>query len=154
MPEPVKQRLQRYTELLEEIDNQSERLMRLEASMTAPRSPNMDGMPRAGHGTDQIGAAIARKEAVEVSLKETVAEADREYWQLERAVKQLRKAQERMVLRLRYFDRCTWTDITDVLFGRRPDYDDKLESYTRRAQRIHGAALMSLEKIFQENPQI
>ena len=85
-------------------------------------------------------------------LKEIRAEADREYWQLERAVKQLRKAQERMVLRLRYFDRCTWTDITDVLFGRRPDYDDKLESYTRRAQRLHGAALMSLEKILQKNP--
>ena len=154
MPEPVKQRLQRYTELLEEIDNQSERLMRLESSMTAPRSLNMDGMPRAGHGTDQIGAAIARKEVIMADLNEIRAEADREYWQLERAVKQLRKAQERMVLRLRYFDRCTWTDITDVLFGRRPDYDDKLESYTRRAQRIHGAALMSLEKILQENPQI
>lgn len=154
MPEPVKQRLQSYTELLEEIENQSERLMRLEASMVSPRSPNMDGMPRAGHGTDQIGAAVARKEAIKVSLRETIAEADREYKALERAVKQLRKAQERMVIRLKYFDRCTWAAITDVLFGRRPDYDDKLGSYTRRAQRIHGAALMSLEKILQENPQI
>lgn len=153
MPEPVKQRLQSYTELLEEIENQSERLMRLEAAMTAPRSPNMDGMPRAGHGTDRIGAAVGRKEAIEASLRETIAEANREYTILERAVKQLRKAQERMIIRLKYFDRCTWADITETMFGGREDYFDKLESYTRRAQRIHGAALMSMEKILQENPK-
>lgn len=143
----AKQRFQNYIDLIEEIENQNERLLRLAESMSTPRASRLDGMPRAGRSADRIGSAITKKEALEANLKDAVAAAEQEYHELERAVCKLRRARERMVIRLRYFDRCTWPEVTEAMYGAREDFDDRLESYTRRAQRIHGDALVALDRI-------
>ena len=58
----IKERLGKYTRLLREIDNQYERLGRMEISMAAPPGPDMTGMPRgSGTPTDRTGMMVLRK---------------------------------------------------------------------------------------------
>ena len=110
MPEPVKQRLQRYTELLEEIDNQSERLMRLESSMTAPRSLNMDGMPR-GTGTgDPVLAIVSQHLALKEKYLQLLGELSRAQSEIEDLINVL-PPRDRVLMRLRYIQGLQWEEV-------------------------------------------
>ena len=71
----IKERLGKYTRLLREIDNQYERLGRMEISMAAPPGPDMTGMPRgSGTPTDRTGMTVLRKMELEEQIKERLAE--------------------------------------------------------------------------------
>ena len=48
---------------------------------------------------------------------------------------------------MRYFDRMSWPDVCEALFGDRVDYIEKYDSYMRRTLRIHGAALVGLAEL-------
>ena len=144
--QPVtKERLIKYVDMLEELENQRERLLRLEHSVSSPHSPGFDGLPRAGGDPDKIGIALSQKEMIEESIRETELTVKKEFKELEKAVRRLKKAEERMVIRLRYFDRYSWQDVAAAMFHKQKDYVDKEESYIRRVQRIHGNALLSLK---------
>lgn len=60
--EIMKTRLQEYRNLNREIENQIERLERLETKMYSPSSPNLSGMPKAPSCVrDKFADNIARK---------------------------------------------------------------------------------------------
>lgn len=147
----IKERLGKYTRLLREIDNQYERLGRMEISMAAPPGPDMTGMPR-GSGTpsDRTGMMVLRKLELEEQIKERLTEEREERAALEAMIRQVENPDERAVMRLRYFDRADWDGICAVLFSDRQDYLERIDSYQNRTYKAHGRALLRMAEILKE----
>ena len=147
----IKERLGKYTRLLREIDNQYERLGRMEISMAAPPGPDMTGMPRgSGTPTDRTGMMVLRKMELEEQIEERLAEEREERAALEAMIRQVENPDERAVLRLRYFDRADWDGICAVLFSDRQDYLERIDSYQNRTYKAHGCALLRMAEILKE----
>lgn len=144
----IKDRLAAYTAMLRDIDNQLERLDRMEMTMASPPGPDLTGMPR-GSGTpsDRTGMMVERKMELEEQIDRIKAEEKQERNAIEGLILQLSDPDERAVIRLRYFDRAEWPDVTFALYGNRPDFTDKADAYQRRMYRVHGRALLSLAEI-------
>lgn len=144
----IKDRLAAYTAMLRDIDNQLERLDRMEMTMASPPGPDLTGMPR-GSGTpsDRTGMMVERKMELEEQIDRLKAEEKQERNAIEGLILQLSDPDERAVIRLRYFDRAEWPDVTFALYGNRPDFADKADAYQRRMYRVHGRALLSLAEI-------
>ena len=148
----IKERLGEYTRLLREIDNQYERLGRMEMTMAAPPGPDMTGMPRgSGTPTDRTGMMVLRKMELEEQIKETIAEEQKERASIEAMIQRVKHPDERAVLRLRYFDRADWESTCGVLFGDRRDYVDRVDAYQNRTYKAHGRALLRLAEILKES---
>ena len=147
----IKERLGKYTGLLREIDNQYERLGRMEISMAAPPGPDMTGMPRgSGTPTDRTGMMVLRKMELEEQIEERLAEEREERAALEAMIRQVENPDERAVLRLRYFDRADWDGICAVLFSNRQDYLERIDSYQNRTYKAHGRALLRMAEILKD----
>jgi hypothetical protein len=147
----IKERLGKYTRLLREIDNQYERLGRMEISMAAPPGPDMTGMPRgSGTPTDRTEMMVLRKMELEEQIEERLAEEREERAALEAMIRQVENPDERVVLRLRYFDRADWDGICAVLFSDRQDYLERIDSYQNRTYKAHGRALLRMAEILKE----
>lgn len=147
----IKERLGKYTRLLREIDNQYERLGRMEMTMAAPPGPNMTGMPRgSGTPTDRTGMMVLRKMELEEQIEERLAEEREERTALEAMIQQVENPDERAVLRLRYFDRVDWDGICAVLFSDRQDYLERIDSYQNRTYKAHGRALLRMAEILKD----
>ena len=147
----IKERLGKYTRLLREIDNQYERLGRMEISMAAPTGPDITGMPRgSGTPTDRTGMMVLRKMELEEQIEERLAEEREERAALEAMIRQVENPDERAVLRLRYFDRADWDGICAVLFSDRQDYLERIDSYQNRTYKAHGRALLRMAEILKE----
>lgn len=141
----VKARLRRYSDLLDEIDMQRQRLDRMRAECGSPRSPRYDGMPKA-KGSDPDW--VHREAMMIIRLEERVADDEareaEERRDLERMVSKVPRAMERAVLRMRYFDRCDWEWIAFAVYGDKEDYFDRADEYRQRVYRRHSDAVLSL----------
>nr|UVY64828.1 MAG: Protein of unknown function (DUF722) [Bacteriophage sp.] len=147
----IKDRLAAYTAMLRDVDNQLERLGRMEISMAAPPGPDMTGMPRgSGTPTDRTGMMVLRKMELEEQIEERLAEEREERAALEAMIRQVENPDERAVLRLRYFDRADWDGICAVLFSDRQDYLERIDSYQNRTYKAHGRALLRMAEILKE----
>lgn len=148
----IKERLGEYTRLLRGIDNQYERLGLMEMTMAAPPGSSMTGMPR-GSGTpsDRTDLMVMRKMELEEQIKETITEEQKERASIEAMIQQVKRPDERAVLRLRYFDRADWDGICAALYGDRQDYLDRLDSYQNRTYKAHGRALLRLAEILKDS---
>lgn len=146
-PQTIKERLKEYTAMLREIDNQIERLERMEELMTSPTGPNLTGMPRAsGNTSDKMAMQVAKKVDLEETIKKAINKERKEHEALENMVQNIKKPDERAVIRLRYFDRAQWPDICKLLFAETEDFDKNMENYMRKTFRVHGTALISLSE--------
>lgn len=134
----IKDRLAAYTAMLRDIDNQLERLDRMEMTMASPPGPDLTGMPR-GSGTpsDRTGMMVERKMELEEQIDRLKAEEKQERNAIEGLILQLSDPDERAVIRLRYFDRADWESTCGVLFGDRRDYVDRVDAYSGMAVRDH-----------------
>jgi len=134
--------------MLREIDNQIERLEYIEATMSSAASPELSGMPKSpGVKNDRTAMLVIRKMELEETIKEAIdAEAD-ERAAIELLIQQLKKPDERAVIRLRYFDRAGWSEICKMLFNEAEDFEENVDNYMRRTFRLHGKALVNLEAI-------
>lgn len=137
----IKDRLAAYTAMLRDIDNQLERLDRMEMTMASPPGPDLTGMPR-GSGTpsDRTGMMVERKMELEEQIDRLKAEEKQERNAIEGLILQLSDPDERAVIRLRYFDRADWESTCGVLFGDRRDYVDRVDAYPGSMVMIHGVA--------------
>lgn len=140
--------------MLREIDNQIERLERMELTMTSASSSNLSGMPKSpGVKTDRTAMIIIRKMELETTIKEAIEAERQERAEIETMLMRVKKPDERAVIRLRYFDRAGWPEICEILFGESDDFEDNMENYMRRTFRIHGTALISLAEEAGEDPR-
>lgn len=146
----IKERLKRYAKMRDDIDNQIERLARLEESMGTPSSPNLTGMPRSPGVSNPVEAKVMRKLELEAEIKERIRAEAQERRSIEALVKQMEKPTEMAVIRLRYFDGAEWSAICDFLYGKRDDFEEDLERYMYNTYKTHGRALLSLSELLEK----
>lgn len=150
--EAIKNRLVEYRERERDIDNQIERIERLEMKMTSIGSPTISDMPKAASPShDKIGSMIAQKEELETCIREDIKKQESERIEIEGILKKLKHSDERAVIRMRYFDGASWNDVMDMLFGSRNDFLDREDTYLRRTHRIHGSALLNMAIYIEES---
>lgn len=148
--EEIKERLADYTAMLRHIDNQIERLERLEATIGSPSTPNLSGMPSGGgDGTSKIERQVVRKLELEENIKAAIQRERAEYKELAAMVEQMKNPDERLVIEMRYFDREDWPNICEALFADKKDFEEKVDNYRRRTYLVHGSALLSLSYIME-----
>ena len=122
----IKDRLKNYTRLLQEIENEEERLelMKLETP--------------GGRLTE------AKRARLESELETMLGEEKEQHAALECLVSRLDDPDERAVIRLRYFDQREWDSIVNAIYGARVGLCENPEKFKRRAQKLHGHALLDL----------
>lgn len=146
--ELMRKRLLEYRNLNREIDNEIERLERLEDRASSPSSPNLSGMPKApSPATDRMADTVARILDLRDEIEELVSIRNAERANIESLVKRLDKADERAVIRMRYLDLEEWEDIQMMIFGGKEDYCDKFDNYRQRVFRLHNAAIGNLSRM-------
>lgn len=148
MFEAMRKRLSAYRTLNEEIDNEIERLDRMQMKATSVGGSNFTGMPKAPSPVyDRMADAVARIIDLETEIKELVKQRDDERKSIEALVKLLDKAGERAIIRSRYLDLEDWEDVLFVLFGGKSDFDDKYDEYKQRMFRWHRSAITNLAQL-------
>lgn len=145
----VKEWLLRYSELNRNIDNLIQRSELLRDKAYAPSSTQIDGMPHVkGGNTDKIGTLVAKCDELDAEAREKIAESRSLYKEIDNMIKKIQgkgSADRRAVLQMRYLDLAGWSDVVFMLFGNKPDFADKEDSYTRRTYKLHGEALTILK---------
>lgn len=141
----IKEDLEYYMDLENEIDNQIERYERMKSKLEGIGSPVLSDMPKgSGSPVDRLTNMIQKKDELYEQLMESMAERDALKDKIKHAIAQIRRADERAVIRIRYLDRCQWKEVNEVLFGNRSDFDERMESYLRRCYYLHDNALMHM----------
>lgn len=141
----MKTRLLEYRDLNREIENQIERLERLEVKMYSPSSPNLSGMPKTPSSVrDKFIDNIARKDELEAKIRKLISLRDSERKAIESLAGKLRKPDERAVICMRYIDSEEWDDIITMLFGVTKDSDDDYDNYKQRVFRLHSSAILKM----------
>ena len=151
----VKEWLIEYREKERDIDNQIERLERFIIKMTSVGAQVISGMPRApGTTGDRIGGMIGQKEELEASIRSDVMEQSEKRKLIESILAQIRRSDERAVIRMRYIDRESWNTVAELMFGRREDYEGKEDTYLRTVHKDHGPALQNMAQVMSEDPNM
>ena len=151
----VKDWLIEYREKERDIDNQIERLERFIIKMTSVGAQVISGMPQApGTAEDRIGGLVARKEELEGTIRSDVRKLGEKRKAVEGVLAQLKRSDERAVIRMRYIDRESWNTVAELMFGSRDDYEGKEDTYLRRVHKVHGAALQNMARIMSEDPNM
>ena len=146
-----KAELQAYTETLRKIAGLEKRIANFRETMDNPTSSVWSDMPRTQNtsGISRQERAIIRLEEMQEKLAALVAQEAEQYNRIDRALAKL-PADAELLLSLRYIDQMKWAAITEELFGFEEDYFDNQEKYQKRAFRIHGEALVNMEKVYDE----
>ena len=148
----IKQRLKDFSDLELDILNQIERLERIDAKMTSTSAKVMTGMPGGGSSSaDKLTFMVAKKDDIEKKVKAMIAKRDAEKKVLDELINRLRKANERSVIQMRYYDNESWNEINYMVFGRNKDFEEREDTFLRRVHIIHGSALLNLSKLAQED---
>lgn len=147
----IKAFLEKYLNFQKRIDNAEKRLEALELTKYDPAHPNLSGLP--GGSRDSGG----RQERIKITidrLKEKIGdlneEENRYSEEIEEMVELMEKPDEQTVMEMRYIDKVGWSFISVALFGEEPDYDEYEKRYLKRTFKLHGSALQSLAKIYEE----
>lgn len=150
----AREMLDDYVIAEEDIDREIERLEYLTSKMTGISAQVMNGMPRSSSmSTDRMADMLGRKEELEASIREAVERQAQKRKKIESIVRRLKNTEERQVIRMRYLDRTDWDEVLEIMFGSKPDFEDRFETYRRRMYRVHGTALVNMEKIMKASGQ-
>lgn len=152
--EDLRRWLESYRERQQDLAACYERLERLESKLTSPRSAALSGLPgAAAPDPDRLALPIAELEELRRDAARQSAELRDLRYRIEAAIKLIDGpgwANQRAVLRMRYFDGERWEVISQLLFWRDPDFLTKQDSYLRRVYKLRKTALRALAK----NPRI
>lgn len=148
----VKEWLIGYREMARELFLQEERLERIETRMIGVGAMNISDMPRSpSHKQDRLTDLVALK----MELQQTVSMEEEQQKEMrsrvEYVLKQIRSADQRNVIRMRYIDGEEWIQICRSLFEQKKDYDEKADSYLRQVYRLHGYALYYMARYFADS---
>lgn len=140
----MRKRLEAYIDLRRELKMQALRLDQMRQTVGDVKSPRYEP----GKASATPGDAVARSVVALEALEERVAElADREAEEhdaLERIICRVTNAQQRALLRLRYFDMMEWPEIAFSFYGDRIDYITEERDYVAKCYRLHTRAVSSM----------
>lgn len=143
--------LSRYRENEAALDDLLERIAVLRSRLESPKSVALSGMPHGSRSEhDPFIRTLAKIDDLEARAQDLLAVSRTLYRELNDNIDQITGrggADQRCILRCRYIDGFEWNVVCEVLFSRKPDFDDKQETYLRRTFRIHNEALEALSQI-------
>lgn len=149
--EAIKKRLKRYKERERDIENQLERIERMEAKLTSVGSPVFSDMPKVASPSQQRMADLTNQKVdLEKKVERVIEQQKAERKALEEIVDKIESSDEKAVIRMRYFDSASWDGVLSMIFGGYEDFLGKEDSYMRRVYNLHGSALLNMAKILQE----
>ena len=139
----TKERLSSYISLRVEIENQLERLERLQNEAKIPAIRRGEGSHRNQYKNGKMERAIIRAMEYEKIIRPMINANRLEMQAIENAINSLPDPMEREILRLRYIDgdfcrHMPWKDVALNLFG------DNDERHILATYRLHGKALVSI----------
>ncbi len=144
----VKKILNDYREEEDDIENQRERLDRIETRLYTIGTPAMTALPKSsGQSNDRLIEIISKRDELTGKIKNLVRLHGEHRQFIESLLAQVNSTNQRAVIQMRYLDNATWGDVTTMLFGGREDYLDKEGTYQRRVYKIHGSALCSMQAV-------
>lgn len=128
-----------------EIETQTERLERLVVRLEGVGAVNITDMPRSpSPPRDRISDMISRKIEIDNDIGRLIKRQGEIRRRIEGFLDVIPNADERAVIRMRYFDGLAWEDVAFDMYGGRKDYSEKADSYLRRAYRVHECAMWDL----------
>lgn len=150
--EAVKQRLIDLRDLRREIENQSERLERLETKLVGVGAQAPTDMPKSpSPSNDRISDLMQQKFDLEEDIRATLEHRRRERMFFEKIIRRLKRSDERAVIRSRYLDGASWGDVVDLLYGDEEDLLEREDMYRKRVFKLHGRALLSMAQYIEDN---
>lgn len=150
--EAVKQRLIDLRDLRREIENQSERLERLEMKLVGVEAQALTDMPKSpSPSNDRISDLMQQKFDLEEDIRATLEHRRRERMFFEKIIRRLKRSDERAVIRSRYLDGASWGDVVDLLYGDEEDLLEREDMYRKRVFKLHGRALLSMAQYIEDN---
>ena len=150
--EAVKQRLIDLRDLRREIENQSERLERLETKLVGAGAQALTDMPKSpSPSNDRISDLMQQKFDLEEDIRATLEHRRRERMFFEKIIRRLKRSDERAVIRSRYLDGASWGDVVDLLYGDEEDLLEREDMYRKRVFKLHGRALLSMAQYIEDN---
>lgn len=150
--EAVKQRLIDLRDLRREIENQSERLERLETKLVGVGAQDLTDMPKSpSPSNDRISDLMQQKFDLEEDIRATLEHRRRERMFFEKIIRRLKRSDERAVIRSRYLDGASWGDVVDLLYGDEEDLLGREDMYRKRVFKLHGRALLSMAQYIEDN---
>lgn len=150
--EAVKQRLIDLRDLRREIENQSERLERLETKLVGVGAQVLTDMPKSpSPSNDRISDLMQQKFDLEEDIRATLEHRRRERMFFEKIIRRLKRSDERAVIRSRYLDGASWGDVVDLLYGDEEDLLEREDMYRKRVFKLHGRALLSMAQYIEDN---
>ena len=150
--EAVKQRLIDLRDLRREIENQSERLERLETKLVGVGAQALTDMPKStSPSNDRISDLMQQKFDLEEDIRATLEHRRRERMFFEKIIRRLKGSDERAVIRSRYLDGASWGDVVDLLYGDEEDLLEREDMYRKRVFKLHGRALLSMAQYIEDN---
>lgn len=143
------QRLKDYVEMCKELEIQGERMERLKTKMIGVGAQVITDMPKSpSPSNDRISDLMAQKIELEDEIGELYSEIQKERRVLKKAIRSLKSADQKAVIMGRYLDGEKFKDVNALVFGGRPDFYEREESYLRIVFNLQGAALVGLAKYF------
>lgn len=125
----IKKQLNSYQDLRAEHQQIRDELRRLEVLMSAPASPNWDGMPRSPGNSNPVERMVVKhltlEQRYETKLDELIAAQE----EIEDIIEALEPT-ERRLARFRYIDGLSWDTVCE-----------KMNYSWRQTHRIHGRML-------------
>ena len=113
------------------------------------RSPaSNDGMPHSSGGiSDPTADAVIKP----LDLSKQLDKLRKLIWVEEEAIEtvlaKLPKANQKTVIRIKYFQRYDWDDVALFMYGDKMDYARNTEKYKKKALNIHGTALANMKRV-------
>lgn len=151
----VKDWLLRYVETEKEIDDEIERYDALVMKIESVGAQVITDMPRSSSPTQhRMDDMIGQKDELDRRIRWLTNRQSERRKLIEDVLHHIRDSQEKTVIRAHYIDGHKWPEVRDILFARKADYDLKVETYLRRAHRIHGSALVSMARYIEESGRI
>ena len=147
----IKELLNSYGKLQKRIDNTEERIAFIEETAGSPSSPNLSGMP--GGSRDRSSKQerdLIKLEELKEKLADMNAEENRLREEIEEMIEQMEKPDEQTAIEMHYLDQANWRAVSVALHGNEPDYDEHEERYLKKTFKIHGSALQTLLRIYNE----
>lgn len=140
----MRKRLEAYVNLRHELSMQAQRLDQKRQTVGDIKSPSYDPGKAPSTPGDAVAREVLALERLEERVAELAAQERSEHDDLERIIARVTNAQQRALLRLRYFDLMEWQDIAFSFFGDRVDFLTEEHDYVTKCYRLHTRAVSSM----------
>lgn len=116
------------------------------------RSPSdIDGMPHGSANTGGIYNQLDSKIDTETNIDRLGKLVRLEEIEIEKVLNLLTKANQKSVIRYKYYNCLEWDDVAFYMYSNKRDYCERTDYYKNKAQKIHGTALANMIRVQRES---